>query len=262
MTLNCFPVQDTRPLFYTQVSILSRGLLHTALEDAVKWDLLARNVCDRVSLPSVTKSKIQALTLEQVRKLLEHLDGDRLEMLITMALTTGMRRGELLALRWTDVEFELRTIQVQRTVDYIPTYGYVENDPKTEAGRRTVILPMFVVQRLKHYKSLQLEQRLKAGSAWENPDLVFTDMRGGYFNPRYLEKTFALAIKQAGIPHMRFHDLRHSAATLLLSMGVEMKVIQEILGHSHFSMTADLYSHVLLSMQEDAMDRWDKQMGL
>jgi integrase len=195
--------------------------------------------------------------MEQVHKLLESVRGQRLEMLLTLALTTGMRRGEMLALRWTDVDLEHQTVRVLRTVDYIPKYGYVETEPKMAAGRRSVLFPHFVVDMLKQHRVQQLEARLKAGDKWEDRDLVFTDLRGGYFNPRYLEKLFGKVLVEAGLPHRPFHNLRHSTATLLLSMGVPLKVIQEILGHSNFAITANVYTDVLPSLQKEAMDKWD-----
>jgi integrase len=109
--------------------------------------------------------------------------------------------------------------------------------------------------------AFQAEYRLKIGAVWENKDLVFTDLQGGYLNPRYMVKMFDSPLDEAGLPHMRSHDLRHSAATLLLGMGVHPKIVQEILGHSQISMTLDTYSHVLPSMQKEAMGRWNSEFG-
>lgn len=229
------------------------GVLHKALDNAVLWSMVARNVCDA---PRLVKKERQSLTMEQARKLLESVRGQRLEVLLTLALVTGMRRGELLALRWSDVDLDTRSLRVSRTVDYIPGFGYVVNEPKTAAGRRMIMLPVFAVEMLKHRRVEQLEARLKAGGSWEDLDLVITDLSGGYFNPRYLEKTFSKLVADAGLPRVSFHNLRHSAATLLRSMGVDIKLIQEILGHSNFMITADIYSHVLPSQQREAADKW------
>ena len=119
------------------------------------------------------------------------------------------------------------------------------------AGRRKITLPNFVVKALLHHRAQQLEMRLQVGEKWEELGYVFTGLHGGRLNPRYLNK----------LPHMRFHDLRHSAATLLLSMGVHPKVVQEILGHSNIGMTMDTYSHVLPSMHKEAMEKWDDEFG-
>ncbi len=223
----------------------------------MKWSLVARNVCDLVSPPRVVKPEIQPLTIEQAQQLLKYARGHRLETLLTVAVTTGMRRGEILALRWADIDVQRGSLQVRRTVDFIAKHGYVETEPKTASGKRQIALPPFVVEMLKSHRIQQLEQRLKVGEAWQESDLVFTGLEGGYLNPRYLVKLFSRLLTEAGLPHIRFHDLRHSAATLLLSMGVEMKVIREILGHSNIGMTADVYSHVSLAMQKTAMDKWN-----
>lgn len=235
------------------------GVLHKALDNAVAWSYVARNVCDVVKPPRLVKKERQSLTMEQAHTLLESVRGQRLELVLTLALVTGMRRGELLALRWADVDMEARTLRVCRTVDYINGFGYVVNEPKTAAGRRMIMLPVFAVEMLKHHRIEQLEARLQAGSSWEDLDLVVTDLNGGFFNPRYLAKTFSKLVAEAGLPHISFHNLRHSAATLLRSMGVDIKLIQEILGHSNFMITADIYSHVLPSQQKEAANKWDQE---
>jgi integrase len=176
-------------------------------------------------------------------------------------VVTGMRRGELLALRWSNIDFERQTLLVLHTVDYIPKYGYVETEPKTKAGKRLISLPSFLVDMLKQHRIQQFEQCLKAGDVWENRDLVFPDLHGGYFNSNYLLRMFKKLLQEAGIPHMHFHDLRHSAATILLSMGVNMKVIQELLGHSDIAITLGRYSHLLPNMQQDVVNKWDDVFG-
>src|SRR5438270_7056356 len=159
------------------------GVLHMALDNAVKWKLVARNVCDAVSPPRIPKIEKQVLTKQQAHTLLEHVKKHRLEAILTVALTTGMRRGEILALRWRDVNFEEGSIQVRRTVDYIPHYGYVENEPKTARGRRKIMLPSFVIDTLKLHRLQQIEERTKVGVAWLEKDLVFCGLHGDYFNP-------------------------------------------------------------------------------
>lgn len=138
-------------------------------------------------------------------------------------------------------------------------YGYVKTEPKTVAGKRSINLPTFLVDMLKRHRVQQLEQRLKVGKSWEDRDLVFPDLHGGYFNPGYLLRVFKKMLQSAGIPHMHFHDLRHSAATILLSLGVNIKVIQELLGHSDISITLGMYGHLLPPMQQDVIDKWDEE---
>ena len=127
-------------------------MLHKALDDAVKWGYVSRNVCDVVSPPRLIKSKRPFFTLEQAKKLLDFIDGDRLEPVVTLALLMGMRRGEILALRWADVNFEHATIGVRRTVDYIPRHGFVENETKTTAGERMLVMPSLVLDMLKSHR--------------------------------------------------------------------------------------------------------------
>ncbi len=233
------------------------GVLHLALDNAVRWNYVSRNVCDLVTPPRIVSREVTPLTLDQAQMLLRSVREHRLEVLLTMAVVTGMRRGELLALRWSNIDFERRTLQVLHTVDYIPKYGYVETEPKTAAGKRLINIPTFLLDMLKQHRVQQLEQRLQQGDAWENRDLVFPDLQGGYFNPNYLLRMFKKLLIEAGVPHMHFHDLRHSAATILLSMGVNMKVIQELLGHSDIAITLGRYSHLLPSMQQEVVEKWD-----
>jgi len=233
----------------------THAILHKALDDAVRWKFVAQNMCDLVSPPRLTKHEIQTLTQEQARKLLEVARGHRLEALLTVAVATGMRRGELLGLRWQDIDVANKSLYIRRTVNQYPSFGYVENEPKTARSRRKIILPEFVLDALERHRAHQSVIRLKAGSAWHERGLVFCNTLGDYQNTQYLGMLFRALLKEAGLPRIRFHDLRHSAATLLLSMGVHPKVVQELLGHSNISMTMDTYSHVLPSMQQEAMDK-------
>lgn len=231
------------------------GLLHKALDNAVKWGLVSRNVCNVVSTPRLIRHEIHPLTREQAQKFLEKVRGQKLEAILTLALTTGMRRGELLALRWQDINFETMSLHVSRTVSRIAGHGYVENDPKTSRSRRMIMLPLFIIEMLNQHRFNQEKARLKAGVRWKEQGLVFSNTHGGYLHPDYLLVRFHRLLKEIGLPDMRFHDLRHSAATILLSMGVHPKVVQELLGHSQISMTMDIYAHVLPSMQKEAMGK-------
>lgn len=231
------------------------GVLHNALDNAVRWRLVPKNVTDLVTPPRLEKHEVQSLTLEQARTLLAAARGHRLDMLLTLALTTGMRRGELLALRWSDIDLESGMLQVRRTVDFIARYGYVEGEPKTARSRRKIVLPAFVVAMLKLHRKNQLEQRLKVGDAWRDLDLVICGLEGNYLNPRYLLKLFDKLLAEAGLSHMRFHDLRHSVVTLLLGMGVDPRTIQEFVGHEDITTTLRIYSHVLPSMQQGVADK-------
>ena len=237
------------------------GVLHKALDNAVKWNILPRNVCDAVTPPRIPRKEKNVLTKQQAHTLLEEVRTHRLEALLTLAITTGMREGELLALHWQDMNFEDCSLQVKRAVSYLKGYGYVESEPKTAKGRRMIKLPVFVVDILVRHKAQQEEQRREVGSTWIDKDLVFTNAQGYYYSSSTLRKVFRRFLVSIGLPHMRFHDLRHSAATILLAMKVHPKVVQEILGHSQIAMTLDVYSHALPSMQEDVTRQWDSEFG-
>src|SRR5215469_616465 len=236
---------------------LLHAILSAAFKDAVRWKRLAYNICTAVDPPRLPRHERRPLDRDQAQRLLAVAEGTRLECLLTLALATGMRLGELLALRWGDINLEEMTLQVQHTVDHLSGRGFVETEPKTESSRRTIALPQFVVDALKQYRTAQLEMRLQAGARWKEQGLVFPNGLGKYLGRDRVYGLFKQLLHEAGLPDIRFHDLRHSAATLLLSMGVNVKVVQEILGHADIHMTLGIYGHVLPSMQRHAMDTMD-----
>ncbi len=234
------------------------AILSNALGHAVRRGLLAQNICAVVSSPRIPEPDRNALTVEQAHKLMEVVKGHRLEAMLLVAITTGMRKGELLALRWQDINFDGKYLYVHRTAHRLPGLGVVENEPKTKSSRRMINLPQLVLDALKQHSVSQDAMKQKAGSRWKSLDLVFPNTVGGHQEQAYLRSTFLRLLKEAGLPPIRFHDLRHSAATILLSQGVNVKVVQEILGHSNVSMTLGVYGHVLPGMQGDAMNKWDE----
>jgi integrase len=234
------------------------ALLHKAFDNAVLWNLVARNVCDTVAPPRLTTKEIQPLSADQAHILLDAARAQRLETLLILVLATGMRHGELRGLRWRDIQFEEKSLQVRRTTGYIPGHGFVEREPKTAKGRRRIILPDFVIEQLKKHRIQQGEMRQNAGDKWQERDLVFCTSSGGFIHQKSTMRMFRSILAKAGLPlETRMHDLRHSAATIFLSMGIHPKIVQELLGHSQISMTMDTYSHVLPSMQQEAMNRWN-----
>ena len=168
-----------------------------------------------------------------------------------------MRLGELLALRWEEVDLKNKTLQVRHTVDYIQGYGKVESEPKTTSGRRSITLPQFAIEELERHRTHQAELQNEAGNLWKEHGLIITSLTGNHLSRSRVQKTFKQLLKKARLPDMHFHWLRHSAATILLSMGVSPKVVQELLGHSDIRITLRIYGHVLPGMHKEAMDKMD-----
>jgi integrase len=177
-----------------------------------------------------------------------------------------MRRGELLGLKWTDIDLDQGMLRIERGLSYVSNprtnhYEFVEGEPKTATSKRQLRLPQVVVNALHEHKKRQLEQRASA-LEWEEKDLVFCNGRGSYINPNYLRVAFLSLLKKAGLGHMRLHDLRHSARTILRALGVDPIVIREILGWTSTSqVTDDVYGHSLPEMHEEAMDKLDSAFG-
>jgi integrase len=243
------------------------NVLHKALDTAVKWNLVARNVCDVVDPPRKIRHEIQPLMLEQVKKLLEVARSHPYEALYVLALATGMRRGELLGLKWQDINFATGTLQVQRILSRVPRTmrsengeTYEEAEPKTQKSRRSVTIAAFAIEALKHHRERQLQAKAQAGHDWQEQGYVFCTSIGTHLLPNDVLEQLKILLKKAGLPAIRFHDLRHSAATLLFSQGVHPKVVQELLGHSDISMTMDIYSHMLPTMQQEAMNKLNEAL--
>ncbi len=231
------------------------SVLHSALENAVKWNLVGRNVCDLVNLPAPQRHEMQPLTPEQAQHLLQVAREQKLETLLTVAVATGMRRGELLGLHWQDIDFNEGCLYVRRTVGRIGKFGVVVSEPKTKRSRRKITLPGFVIDALKQHQERQQGMREKAGTQWRNKDIVFCNMYGDYLSTTNLQIAFKRLLQSAELPNIRFHDLRHSAASFLAKLNVHPKVVQEILGHSNISMTLDIYSHLFPSTHQEAMSK-------
>jgi integrase len=242
-------------------------VLHKALADAVEEGRLIRNVAAvgtvRKRLPKHQRPEHRTWTAAELARFLDHLDrtNDPLYPAVVLAATTGLRRGEVLGLRWADVDLDRGRAAIRQTLGAVrdpdadsgthrPTFG----TPKTSRGERTVPLPAQTVAALRAHRKRQLQERLVVGPDYTDQGLVFAEPDGNPIHPDRFARQFRARLAAADVPAIRFHDLRHTWATLALQAGVHPKVVQEVLGHSSIAITLGTYSHVIPSMQEQAAD--------
>jgi integrase len=229
--------------------------LSKALNAAVDSDLARKNVATRMQLPQKKHTETRVLTADEVRRFFEVAADDRFYALYVVALTTGLRRGELLGLKWADVDFQRQTLRVQRSLD---SHGRPEERaPKREASRRSVKLVPEAVAALEHHRRRQLEDRLRAGPRWEDHDYVFPSSLGTPMNPDNLVKrNLRPLLERSGLPPLTFHELRHTFASLAFAAREHPGMVQKILGHSSIVQTMDTYSHLVPGMADDAAERF------
>ncbi len=237
------------------------AVLHGALEQAVAWRLIERNPAAGASLPRVTTPEMRPLTPSEARGFLEAARGHALEALFTLALTTGMRQGELLALRWRDVDWSARRLVVHHTLIRLDGRWWL-GEPKTPKSRRAIDLTGPTLDLLRTHRARQAERLLAMGHALTDDDLIFCDATGEPLWGRHVTTLQLKALlRRAGLPPIRFHDLRHTFATLQLAAGTNPKIVSEVLGHKEIAITLDRYSHALPTMQATAMARLDAILG-
>jgi integrase len=237
-----------------------RGTFRTALRQATRWGLIGRNPVDAVDGPKVERYEIQPFSREEARQFLSAIRGDRLEALYSVALTMGLRQGEALGLRWQDVDLELGYLHVRKQLQrFDGQFQLVE--PKTPRSRRMIALPGSIVTSLREHKDRQRDERQAAGERWQDSNLVFTTDRGRPLDGTVVSHTFHRVLDRACLPQRRFHDLRHSCATLLLVQGVSPRVVMDVLGHSQIALTMNTYTHVLPELRREAADRMEALIG-
>jgi integrase len=221
----------------------------------MRWDIVPRNVASLVKGPKTTHHEWTPLDISQARQFLAACQESRLEALYVLALSTGLRRGELLGLRWEDIDLNAGTVSIKRSLQRTSTRGLVFEPPKTALSRRTIKIGANVKAALKVHRVRQLEARLAAGMRWRDTSTVFASGIGTSLDPRQLTIDFRRMLAKADLPLIRFHDLRHSSATLALSQGVHPKIVAEMLGHSRISLTLDVYSHSFPNLQAEAAEK-------
>lgn len=232
-------------------------VLRQALNAAVKLGVIAANVTDRVDAPRMQRPPIEPFTAQEAQQFVESARSTRLEALYTLAITTGMREGELLALRWKDVNLDAGALHVVASLQRVGK-GWQIGQPKTARSRRQVALSPLAVEALRAHRARQLAERMAVADVWQDRGLVFCDEIGDQLSPISVTRThYQGLLRRAGLPRRRFHDLRHTAATLMFSQGVHPKVVSEMLGHATIAITLDIYSHALPDMQREAAGAMD-----
>jgi integrase len=230
-------------------------VLHCALKQAVREGLLGRNPVDAVDRPRVEQAELQILNEEQARQFLIAASGSPFETVFYLALTTGMRKGELLGLKWSDVDWEKGTLHIQRQLQQVGWGGSTLVPPKTKSGRRKIKLGQGTLAQLEAHRERQELLKAAAGNRWQENDLIFTTRIGTFADQSKLSREFKQLLKKAGLPSIRFHDLRHTSISFLLEMGLPVNTVQHRAGHSRASVTVDIYGHSMVGTQNQAAER-------
>lgn len=232
-------------------------VLHKALATAIKWGLISRNVADGVDVPRSHRPEMQTWDEMEISTFLEVAKDTQYHTLFYTALFTGMRRSELLALRWQDIDFIYGQIYVNRSMHHLKDGSYVFTAPKSDKSRRTIALPPSAFLVLSEYRKQKEKEALMLEVEIKDSDLVFCNIDGTPWRPNTISRAWSMMAARAGVKVIRLHDARHTHASLMLKQGIHPKVVQERLGHSTISITLDTYSHVAPGLQEAAAKRFD-----
>src|SRR5712692_700649 len=232
-------------------------VLRSALGQAIRWEMIGSNAAAGADPPRARAPELCVVDQAIAASILQTATGTRFEAPVAIAISTGMRRGEILALRWSDLDDQLTVARVRRSLQ-VTRRGLSFEEPKTPRSRRAVALPLFLTPYLERRREAQRKGREHLGEAWSDLGLVVDRGDGTPWNPDTFSRAWPLFLRTRGLPHVRFHDLRHAHATFMLMQGVHPKVVSERLGHSSVGITLDTYSHVLPSMQSEAARAFDE----
>ncbi len=233
-------------------------VLFEALKHAVKKGILIRNVAEAVDAPRVTRREFAVLGPEEVNRFLEAAKNSPYYTIFFTAIYTGLRRGELLGLRWCDIDLDLGLLSVVQTLQHIQGGEHIFKEPKSKSGRRQIALPPSLAILLREHKVKEAGTRILADNPLTPADLVFSHTDGTPIRPNSVTRAFTKLARSIGLEGVRFHDLRHAHASLMLRQGVHPKIVSERLGHSNITMTLEIYSHVLPGLQEAAALRFEE----
>lgn len=242
------------------------GILELALKEAVEQEILEKSPCHKMNLPRREEKEMQVLDALQAKVFLAQLKEEKHthEALFKLDIFTGLRLGELRALKWTDIDLDKMELRVQRSLTYVRHEGYFENEPKTRNSRRTIILADEVVEALKeHHKRqlLHITSRYRKTVGWEDHNLVFPGPSGRYMAESTIEQSLKRVLERAGLPRIRVHDLRHTYATLALKSGISLKSVSLMLGHSDVLITMRRYIHILPDMKQEDIQKLSKLLA-
>lgn len=237
---------------------INHTILHCALEKAVRLGLIIRNPAHGATLPQYRYPEMKVLDEMQVTQLLIAARGNRIEALYHLAVTTGMRQGELLGIKWQDINWKAGIIYIKRQLQRLSGQGFIFNEPKSRTGIRSIKVGESTLQQLRGHLERQKSEKAFAGDRWMENDLVFPTSLGTPMDGQNLLKDFFRTLEQANLPKMRFHDLRHTAASIMLNRGIPVIVVSKILGHSKPSITLDIYGHLIYAMQDEAVRLMDE----
>jgi len=247
-----------------QTVVHMRTVLNTALRQAIGDRLISWNPVSSVKRPKVRPRSHTVFTPEQARAFLVAAEEKRLGTAFAIGLSLGLRRGEVLGLRWRDIDLDASTLRVAQTIQRVRakvagTAGVLVSEPKTEQSRRTLVLPAMLVPLLRRHRARQAQERLTAGADWNDAlgGLLFTTPRGRPIDPHDVQAEFKATLAAANLPNMRLHDLRHAAATFLIAQGLPLRLVMEVLGHSTIALTANTYGHIERGMMAEAASQMD-----
>ena len=234
--------------------------LHIALACAVKWQLIPRNPADGVDAPSAPRIEMRTFDVDQAQRFLAATGAEGLKWtaFFTVSMTTGLRLGEIIGLRWVDVDLDRGVLRVQQAIQRLNKVGIIVKPPKTAGSRRPIAIGADVVSLVRKHRVSQAATRLQMGPIWKESGLVFPSETGSPLCDKTIRTVFTRTCERAGVPRIRLYDLRHTAASLLLAGGTHPKIVAERLGHSTVNLTLNTYSHVLPTLQADAAETMDR----